>query len=224
MRRRCLPLIAALALLAAPVAQADILIRVDKAAQIMTVDVDGAQLYVWPVSTGIAPSYDTPAGEFKPFRMERTHFSREWDDAPMPNSIFFTQDGHAIHGSGHVKNLGRPASHGCVRLAPENAATLFNLIRQHKMANTRVVLTGEAPASNPAVARRPRDDDDTMRIYNNEEDFTNALPSRKKRTARNGDDGGRSTYYREPYYREPYYREPYYPRRDGSPFPFPFGR
>ena len=76
----------------------------------MIVTVDGDPRYVWPVSTG-AFSYDTPSGQFKPFRMERDHFSREWDDAPMPHSIFFTQQGHAIHGSSHVKAIGTPASH-----------------------------------------------------------------------------------------------------------------
>ena len=147
---RLFPLVAAALMVALP-ARADVMIRVDKAAQLMTVDVDGAQRYAWPVSTGLA-RYDTPAGEFKPFRMERHHFSREWDDAPMPHSIFFTQEGHAIHGSYHVKNLGRPASHGCVRLEPQNAALLFDLVKQETMAKTRVVLTGVAPTA-PQVAR-----------------------------------------------------------------------
>ena len=102
-------------------ASAKLLIDIDKSAQRMTVSQDGAQLYAWPVSTG-QRGYDTPSGEFKPFRMEKTHFSREWDDAPMPNSIFFTTRGHAIHGTEHTRNIGRPASHGCVRLEPQNAA------------------------------------------------------------------------------------------------------
>ena len=70
-------------------AAANILIEIDKSAQRMTVSQDGAQLYAWPVSTG-QRGYDTPSGDFKPFRMEKDHFSREWDDAPMPHSIFFT--------------------------------------------------------------------------------------------------------------------------------------
>jgi hypothetical protein len=203
--RRFFPLVAAV-LAFAPAAQADIFIRVDKAAQIMTVDVDGAQMYAWPVSTGQA-GYDTPAGEFKPFRMERDHFSREWDDAPMPHSIFFTQEGHAIHGSYHVKNLGRPASHGCVRLEPKNAATLFTLVRQHKMANTRVALVGDIPRTNELVARRG--DSGIMA----DEDFTGA---RRQRNARESSYGARPYYYRE----RPYYA----PRRYGygGGF-FPFG-
>jgi L,D-transpeptidase catalytic domain len=116
-------------------------IVVSKTSQKMTVKVDGETEYVWPVSTG-AGKYETPTGSFRPFRMEAEHFSKEWDDAPMPNSIFFTGDGHAIHGSFHVKSLGRKASHGCVRLAPENAAKLFALVSEAGMGNTRVVLKG----------------------------------------------------------------------------------
>jgi len=134
----------AAALVLASPARADLVITVDKSAQQMTVADDGTVLYTWPVSTGMA-DYDTPTGEFKPFRMERDHFSREWDDAPMPYSIFFTQEGHAIHGSYDVKHLGRPASHGCVRLSHPHAATLFSLVQQEGISNTRVVLTSEIP-------------------------------------------------------------------------------
>jgi hypothetical protein len=142
-------------------ASAAIVIDIDKSAQRMTVSQDGVQLYAWPVSTG-QRGYDTPSGAFKPFRMEKTHFSREWDDAPMPNSIFFTTRGHAIHGTNHIRNIGRPASHGCVRLEPENASVLFSLVKKEGMANVRVVLSGVTPGgSGPAMVRRaPRTDDD----------------------------------------------------------------
>ena len=116
-------------------------IIISKVSQKMTVKVDGDTEYVWPVSTGAA-KYETPTGTFRPFRMEAEHFSKEWDDAPMPHSIFFTGEGHAIHGSFHVKSLGRKASHGCVRLAPENAAILFDIVNEAGMSNTRVVLKG----------------------------------------------------------------------------------
>jgi hypothetical protein len=86
--------------------------------------------------------------------MERDHFSKEWDDAPMPFSIFFTQKGHAIHGSNDTKHLGTPASHGCVRLLPANAEKLFALVEKEGVLNTTVVLTGVTPSSAPAVARR----------------------------------------------------------------------
>jgi lipoprotein-anchoring transpeptidase ErfK/SrfK len=119
----------------------DLLISINKNSQKMTVSVDGESTYVWPVSTGVR-GYSTPSGTYKPFRMERSHFSKEWDDAPMPHSIFFTMEGHAIHGSPHTKRLGSRASHGCVRLAPDNAAKLFALVKKTGMKNTRVVVRG----------------------------------------------------------------------------------
>ncbi|TGD95941.1 L,D-transpeptidase [Methylobacterium nonmethylotrophicum] len=126
-------------------ARAGILIRVDKSTQRMTVTRDGQTLYDWPVSTGMA-GYSTPRGAFSPSRMVADYYSREWDDAPMPHAIFFTGRGHAIHGSSHTGRLGTPASHGCVRLAPAKAATLFALVKQEGMGNTRVVIGGDETA------------------------------------------------------------------------------
>jgi hypothetical protein len=149
------PAMAAAVWLASPLAaQASLLININKSTQTMTVSQDGARLYSWPVSTGIS-AYDTPSGSFTPFRMEKDHFSKEWDDAPMPNSIFFTKRGHAIHGTNHT-SIGRPASHGCVRLSVPHAATLFALVNSVGMTNTKVVLQGEIPEAAPAVARAPR--------------------------------------------------------------------
>jgi lipoprotein-anchoring transpeptidase ErfK/SrfK len=143
MRGRLLALVLGLILVIAPGASqaAQIVITISKKTQKMTVSVDGANEYVWPVSTG-ARGYETPSGEYRPFRMEKDHFSEEWDDAPMPHSIFFTEQGHAIHGSFYVKSLGRAASHGCVRLAPDNAAKLFALVQKAGMKNTKVVIKG----------------------------------------------------------------------------------
>src|SRR5256885_17102558 len=145
---------AACAFAFAPAAQAAVQVTIDKSIQQMTVEVDGRPLYHWPVSTGKGAQYDTPNGKFKAFRMERDHFSKEWDDAPMPHSIFFTPKGHAIHGSFDTKRLGTPASHGCVRLAPANAEKLFALVEQEGVLNTTVTLTGVAPSRAPAVAKR----------------------------------------------------------------------
>jgi lipoprotein-anchoring transpeptidase ErfK/SrfK len=132
---------AAVTLLAAlPPAMADVVITIDKSAQRMTVAVDGATRWRWPVSTG-ARGYDTPNGSYTAFRMEKDYSSKEWDDAPMPNSIFFTQRGHAIHGS-YDRRLGRPVSHGCVRLNLGNAAKLFSLVERTGVTNTKVVVTG----------------------------------------------------------------------------------
>ncbi len=142
-----------LAVFAGP-SDAALLITIDKAKQRMIVSRNDVPLHDWPVSTG-QRGYDTPAGVFQPFRMEKDHFSREWDEAPMPHSIFFTKDGHAIHGSFDIKKLGRPASHGCVRISPQHAAILWGLVREEKMANTRVVLTGTIPGGpGEPVAKR----------------------------------------------------------------------
>jgi hypothetical protein len=125
----------------APPALGDVLVSIDKTRQQMTVWVDGTPRYSWPVSTG-KRGYGTPAGSFRPFRMEREYFSRKWDNAPMPHAIFFTRVGHAIHGSYVVRRLGTPASHGCVRISPGNAATLYAVVRAEGLGGTRVVITG----------------------------------------------------------------------------------
>jgi lipoprotein-anchoring transpeptidase ErfK/SrfK len=134
-------IVAALMFGIGPATAANVQISINKLNQKMTVSVDGTEKYVWLVSTG-ASGYSTPSGSYKPFRMERDHYSKEWDDAPMPHSIFFTTEGHAIHGSEYTKSLGRRASHGCVRLAPENAATLYALVQKAGMKNTKVVVIG----------------------------------------------------------------------------------
>ena len=125
-------------------------ISVSKVSQKMTVKVDGETKYVWLVSTG-AGQYDTPTGDYRIFRMEKEHFSKEWDDAPMPNSMFFTGEGHAIHGSYHTARLGTKASHGCVRLAPENAAILFGLVQKAGYKNSSVSIKGGFFDTSPAL-------------------------------------------------------------------------
>jgi hypothetical protein len=128
--------------LAAGAAQAAVVITVDKSAQRMSVKVDGVERHNWPVSTG-KTGYSTPSGAFTPFRLEEDHYSKEWDEAPMPHSVFFTKQGHAIHGSLDTKRLGMPASHGCVRLSPAHAAVLFKLVKDEGLGNSKVVLTGD---------------------------------------------------------------------------------
>jgi hypothetical protein len=142
----------ALTLLASGAAQAKVAITIDKDNQQMTVAVDGVARYHWPVSSGI-PSRETPSGSFRAFRMEEDHYSKEFDDAPMPHSIFFTKAGHAIHGTDSVSRLGTPASHGCVRLSRDNASTLYALVQQEGVLNTTVTLTGSAQV---ALARNPK--------------------------------------------------------------------
>ncbi len=130
-------------------ARADLLINVDKTAQRMQVVIDGRPVYDWPVSTGRS-GYTTPSGTFRPFRMDIDHRSQEWNDAPMPYSIFF-KGGTAVHGTYEQNHLGHAVSHGCVRLSVANAATLWNLVKQEDMANTTVVVEGSIPSANPPV-------------------------------------------------------------------------
>jgi hypothetical protein len=144
---------AALAISFAATAQAAIGINIDKSTQRMTVAVDGETRYVWPVSTG-RPGYETPNGSFKINRLDADHQSQEWDGAPMPYTMFFDLRGHAIHGFSDVKHLGLPVSHGCVRLAPTNAATLFALVQSQGMKEATVVISGQTPARGDEMVRR----------------------------------------------------------------------
>jgi hypothetical protein len=162
---------AGLTLLTCTAAKAHVDITVDKNTQTMTVSVDGVERYRWPVSTGI-PSYETPSGSYRTFRMEEDHFSKEFDDAPMPHSIFFTKIGHAIHGTDVENRLGTPASHGCVRLSKANASTLYALVQEQGVLNATVTLTGSSqvalarnPHRNTAVARRDTAQPDERQYY-----------------------------------------------------------
>ena len=125
-------------------AGSQILVNIDKSTQEMTVFVDGIEQYTWKVSTG-RPEYATPSGTYTPTSMNEMWYSKQWDNSPMPHAIFFMKDGHAIHGTHEVKNLGKAASHGCVRISPENAAILYDLVEKNGMQNTQVVLSGETP-------------------------------------------------------------------------------
>ena len=150
--RSFLVAVAGFVLFATGAAQAKVEITVDKSAQMMTVAVDGVERYQWPVSSG-NPSHETPNGTFRTFRMEADHFSKEFDDAPMPHSIFFTKVGHAIHGTESEGRLGTPVSHGCVRISRANATTLYALVEKEGVLNTTVTLTG---SSQIALARLQR--------------------------------------------------------------------
>jgi lipoprotein-anchoring transpeptidase ErfK/SrfK len=112
--------------------------RIDISNQTMTVSDDDSVLYSWAVSTA-RKGYRTPRGSFRPIRMHKMWYSRKYDNAPMPYSIFF-YGGYAIHGTNAVDALGQPASHGCIRLHPANARILYNLVKAHGPGNTRIVL------------------------------------------------------------------------------------
>ncbi|WP_222390678.1 L,D-transpeptidase [Rhizobium leguminosarum] len=107
--------------------------------QMMTVSENGFVKYRWKVSTA-RNGYVTPTGSWSAKWLSRDHRSRKYDNAPMPYAVFFN-GGYAVHATFDLKRLGRPASHGCVRLHPDNAAQFFSLTRQAGLANTRVVIT-----------------------------------------------------------------------------------
>ena len=136
--RLAVAFIAAMAI-AVPAYAATLVAQIDISTQRMTVKVNGKAQYTWAVSTA-KPGYRTPTGSYSPKRLEKDWYSRKYDNAPMPNSIFFL-GGYAVHGTNAVSKLGRPASRGCVRLAPGNAAKLFAMVRQYGMGNTRIVVT-----------------------------------------------------------------------------------
>jgi lipoprotein-anchoring transpeptidase ErfK/SrfK len=115
-------------------AEAKVVAHISLSAQRMDVSVNGVPLYSWRVSTARA-GYRTPTGTFKPTGLFRYHASTIYSGSPMPHSIFFMR-GYAIHGSYETKYLGRPASHGCVRLHPSNAAALYSLVKTYGAANT----------------------------------------------------------------------------------------
>ncbi|UJX44328.1 L,D-transpeptidase [Xanthobacter sp. YC-JY1] len=118
---------------------ATVVARIDLSRQTMTVSVNGMPQYSWPVSTA-RRGYVTPTGAYRPQRMYRSYFSRKYYNSPMPYSIFFN-GGYAIHGSYEVSRLGAPASHGCVRLHPSNAATLYSLVQTYGAGNTLILVT-----------------------------------------------------------------------------------
>jgi lipoprotein-anchoring transpeptidase ErfK/SrfK len=132
-----------------------ILITINKSKQRMTVFLDGIEKYDWPVSTG-RPGYSTPSGTYTATSMNEIWYSKQWDNSPMPHSIFFIKDGHAIHGTYEGKNLGKPASHGCVRISLENAATLYALVEKSGLKNTQVTLTGATPGGDYKFANVAR--------------------------------------------------------------------
>jgi lipoprotein-anchoring transpeptidase ErfK/SrfK len=111
------------------IASSRISIRVSIATQTMVVEQGGQRIATWRISSGVR-GFETPRGRYRVGRMHKTYFSRKYDNAPMPNAMFF-RGGYAIHGTYSTGKLGRPASHGCIRLHPSNAAKLFAWVRQH---------------------------------------------------------------------------------------------
>jgi lipoprotein-anchoring transpeptidase ErfK/SrfK len=118
---------------------AGVVAQINLSSQRMHVLVNGKPAYTWKVSTARA-GYRTPTGTYKPTTLSRYHRSSIYNNSPMPHSIFFYK-GYAIHGSYETKYLGRPASHGCVRLHPSNAAALYALVKKYGAGNTTIKIT-----------------------------------------------------------------------------------
>ena len=153
-----------MALAMASAALARVEVNVNLSTQRMNVTVDGRHYATWRISSGRrekgSREYYTPRGTYRPKWLKRMHYSRKYDNAPMPYSIFF-HGGYAIHGTNAVSRLGRPASHGCIRLSEPAAAELFRLVQQHGRKNTIIRITGSTDvayrnlrASKRRVAKR----------------------------------------------------------------------
>ncbi len=126
-------------LFAGRTAEAHLRIEIDKTRQRMVIVVDGVRRHSWPISTGRV-GQETPSGRFRPLTLVRHERSRWYDNAPMPYAIYFTNDGHAIHGT--KAGVGEPASHGCVRVALRHAAALYAMVKRHGRQKTLIRITG----------------------------------------------------------------------------------
>lgn len=140
-----------------PPAPPSLVVKIDLTRQRMEVTANGNTVHTWPISSGRA-GYETPRGTFRPQWAAKMWYSRKYDLAPMPHSVFIN-GGIAVHATSSVGLLGQPASHGCIRLSPGNAAQFYSLVHKHGFAQTRVHVFGTAPS--PSVARkRNRGSDD----------------------------------------------------------------
>ncbi len=169
-----------LSLFTAATAARAVTVNVDLSSQTMHVTSAAGESYTWPISSGRS-GFNTPQGNYRSQRLEKMHYSRKYDMTPMPHSIFF-RGGYAIHATNAVGALGRPASHGCIRLAPANAARLYQMVRsegariaingtpggasyaaKHKSSRTAVAHHRHMPAS--ALAYAPRHSRPTLRQF-----------------------------------------------------------
>lgn len=142
------------AVLASSPSWAKVSAKINLSSQTMTVRVNGAKRYVWPISSG-KDGFLTPRGSFRPHSVEEMHYSKKYENAPMPYSVFFN-GGIAVHGTGATWKLGRPASHGCVRLSINNARRFHDLVKQHGKKATRIRVVGRTPYSPSAAPKQNR--------------------------------------------------------------------
>jgi lipoprotein-anchoring transpeptidase ErfK/SrfK len=128
--------------------------NINLSTQRMTVSYNGKAQHTWAISSG-ARGFETPAGSFKPQWTAKLWHSRTYDMAEMPHAVFFN-GGVAVHATQSVGRLGSPASHGCVRLSPANAAQFYALVGRHGNAHTKIVVTGRPNFNDEVASRRSR--------------------------------------------------------------------
>ncbi len=162
----------------APPPEPTLTAKIDLSRQTMVVAEDGDVKYTWPISSG-AEEFPSPRGTYHPQWLAKMWYSKKYDNAPMPNAVFIT-GGVAIHATQHVSSLGRPASHGCIRLAPGNAKTFYSLVQKHGLKLTRVSIYGTPKWHAPAIAARDRNDDQPRRRVVQRDDEQNWYPPARK--------------------------------------------
>ena len=145
------------AIMSASVAQAKVSVRIDLTSQRMHVTSAKGESFSWAISSGRA-GFNTPRGSYRPYLLKRMHYSSKYNNSPMPYSIFF-RGGYAIHGTNAIGALGRTASHGCIRLAPGNAAKLFAMVKREGASiqitgTPRHQMIAKGKAKNKAVAAK----------------------------------------------------------------------
>ena len=143
---------------------------IDLAQQKMVVSEGGKARYTWPISSGTS-EFPTPRGTFHPQWTAKMWYSRKYDNAPMPHAVFIN-GGVAVHATFHTGSLGRPASHGCIRLSPSNAKTFYGLVQRHGLKMTKVSVYGTPKWSAPAVASR---NENRQRRYAQRQDDTSGF-------------------------------------------------
>lgn len=124
-------------------------IRVKISLDTQRLTVEGPELNkAFKISSGLAPEHGTPGSGrcFSPDFIESMHYSSLYNKAPMPNSVFFNGN-IAIHGTEAEKLLGRPASHGCIRLSKADAKTFFDVVKANGRANVSICVEGKTPVN-----------------------------------------------------------------------------
>ena len=97
------------------------LVVVNLATQRLAMFRGGMPIGASTVSSGKA-GHETPTGVFTILQKNAKHFSKTYNNAPMPNMQRLTWKGIALH-AGNLP--GYPASHGCVRLPLQFSKLLF---------------------------------------------------------------------------------------------------